>query len=150
MQTKPFFLAVGALIDNGKGACLLLKRSELSTFFPGAWETPGGKSDEGESFTEALMREVREEAGLEISLDGLVGASEFELPEKKSEGKPGKKIVLLYMKAHVVSGQVTLSDEHQDFAWLPFSKFRTKSLTPALASLVEKLKIEETSHICSQ
>lgn len=134
MQSKPYGLAVGALIDNGKGAYLLLQRTESSKHFAGAWETPGGKLDTGESFAEALVRESREEVGLEIVLDGLVGASEFELPHIK--------VVLLYMKAHVVSGEVILSHEHQDYTWLPLSEFRTRQLTPALASLVEKLKIE--------
>ena len=134
MQSKPFGLAVGAFIDNDKGTYLLLQRTESAKHFPSAWETPGGKLDKGESFAEALVREAKEEVGLEIVLDGLVGASEFELPHIK--------VVLLYMKAHIVSGDVILSHEHQDYTWLPLSEFYTKQLTPALASLVKKLKFE--------
>ncbi|MFC1634705.1 NUDIX hydrolase [Planctomycetota bacterium] len=133
-MSKGYGLAVGALIENDKGEYLLVQRIKTSKFFTGMWETPGGKLDPGESFADALVREAKEEIGLEIVLDGLAGASEFELPHIK--------IVLLYMKAHVVSGEVILSHEHQDYAWLPLSEFRTKPLTPALASLVEKLKSE--------
>lgn len=136
MQLKPPSLAVGTLIDNGEGTYLLLQRSETSKHFAGAWETPGGKLNKGESFTDALVREAREETGLEIVLDKLAGASEFPFPEEN----PEKLIVMLYMYAHKVSGKVTLSEEHQDSVWLPLSEFRTKKLTPALASFVEKLK----------
>ena len=133
-MSKGYGLAVGALIKNDQGEYLLVQRIKTSKFFAGMWETPGGKLDPGESFEEALVREAKEEIGLEIALDGLAGASEFELPHIK--------VVLLYMKARVVSGEVTLSDEHQDHAWLPLSECHTKSLTPAFASLVEKLKEE--------
>jgi 8-oxo-dGTP diphosphatase len=145
MQTRPFFLAVGALIKNKKGAYLLIRRSKSSSYCSGAWETPGGKPDEGESISEALVREAREETDLEIALDGLAGASEFPHPEEN----PDKQIVMLYMNASILTDEEIIDEklkehlkdkkEHDDYDWFPLSEF-PEPLTPALKSFVENLK----------
>ena len=92
---------------------MLLQRSGQSKHFANCWETPGGKPGPGESFDQALVREIREETGLEVQLDGAVGASEFELEKIR--------VVVLYMDAHVVGGRFRLSKEHSGRKWLPAS-----------------------------
>jgi 8-oxo-dGTP diphosphatase len=47
-------------------AFLLARRREDDPSIPGKWEFPGGKIEEGESETQALIREMREETGLEV------------------------------------------------------------------------------------
>jgi len=131
MSAKPFGLSASALINDGGGRFLLLKRSMESRFFAGQWEAPGGKIRTGESFDYALLREVKEETGLTISLDGVVGASEFELPHTR--------VALLCMKAHVVFGEVRLSEEHEEFVWLPLQEFSTKNLTVGLRKVLNSL-----------
>lgn len=134
MLEKPFGLAVGAFINNGKGCYLLIQRSQKSNHFADCWETPGGKMEYGEPFDLALMREVKEETGLTISLDGVAGVSEFELPHIR--------VVMLYMKAHVVEGEISLSEEHKDYLWLPLKKFQEKMLTPALEKVLQNVVFE--------
>ena len=55
---------VGALIYNDKNEVLLLRRNEDGR--RKTWAMPGGKTEEGETFREALGREVMEELGVEI------------------------------------------------------------------------------------
>ena len=55
---------VGALIYNDKNEVLLLRRNEDGR--RKTWAMPGGKVDKGETFDEALSREVMEELGVEI------------------------------------------------------------------------------------
>lgn len=129
MPDKPLGLSVAALIDDGQGRILLLRRSKESNFFAGQWEPPGGKIDQCESFDFALLREVKEETGLIVALDGVAGATEFELPHIR--------VALLYMKAHVVSGEVRLSEEHEEYAWVPLSEFPAKDLSPKLKNFME-------------
>ena len=129
MLDKPLGLSVAAWIDDGQGRILLLRRSKESNFFAGQWEPPGGKIDHGESFDLALLREVKEETGLTVALDCVAGATEFELPHIR--------VALLYMKAHVVSGEVCLSEEHEEYAWVPLSEFPTKDLSPKLRNFLE-------------
>lgn len=133
MSEKPFGLSVSALINDGVGRLLLLKRSAKSRFWAGQWEAPGGKIDAGESFDQTLLRETKEETGLTISLDCVAGVSEFELPHIR--------VVLLFMTAHVVSGEIRLSDEHEEYAWLPIEEFTKKNLTVGLRKALNALSI---------
>ena len=44
----------------------------------GRWEFPGGKREEGESDAEAIMRECKEEFGIDVSVGELLATTEFE------------------------------------------------------------------------
>jgi len=46
---------------------LLFKRSDDSKVFPGFWSIPGGHVDEGEDVLTAIIREVKEETGIDVS-----------------------------------------------------------------------------------
>jgi len=55
------------LIYNSEGDVLLQKRSETKDSFPGRWDSSvSGHVDSGEGYDECVVREAREEIGLEI------------------------------------------------------------------------------------
>lgn len=60
--------SVSAVIRDGRGHVLLGRRADS-----GEWGLPGGNVEIGESVTEAIRREVREETGLEVAVTRLVG-----------------------------------------------------------------------------
>lgn len=59
---------VGAIIRDAQGRVLLEQRSD-----GGEWDIPAGAVDPGETPSEAIRREVREEAGLEVQVVGVAG-----------------------------------------------------------------------------
>ncbi len=63
-------LVVAAVIINDKGEILLAQRPEGKRL-AGKWEFAGGKVEEGESPESALIRELREELGIEITPKNL-------------------------------------------------------------------------------
>ncbi|MBV9728009.1 MAG: NUDIX domain-containing protein [Pseudonocardiales bacterium] len=59
---------VFAVVRDAQGGVLLAQRADTRN-----WELPGGRVEPGESATDALRREVREETGIEIAPAGLAG-----------------------------------------------------------------------------
>lgn len=114
MLPKPFALSAKVVIHDDSGRCLLIKRSMASQGNPGKWDLPGGKVDSGESFDEGLLREVTEETGLAVELECVLGAAESEAPTKR--------VVYLIMGGRLESGEVHLSSEHEDYAWVDRQK----------------------------
>lgn len=126
---KPFKLSPKVIIRDEEDRCLILKRSGRCRHFPGKWEFPGGKMESGEDFEAALMREVNEETGLDISLDRVAGAVGWELP--------GLNVAVLIMEARKEAGTVTLSDEHTDFDWVTPEDLPGADMCDSLLSFVK-------------
>ena len=122
MSQNPFRLSAKVVIVDADGRVLLLKRSRASKNNAGTWEFPGGKTDPGETFDQALLREVNEETGLQISLEHVVGAGEADWGERK--------IAYLFLEARHVNGAVRLSEEHDAFVWVKPSELPQQNLAP--------------------
>jgi 8-oxo-dGTP diphosphatase len=92
-------LVVAGALQNGAGAWLVQKRP-LGKPDAGLWEFPGGKIDEGETPDAALVRELREELGLQIDQKNVA-------PWTFSTGilpATGQSIILLLFRVHRWSG----------------------------------------------
>jgi len=109
-DSKPVRLSVKALVTDSDGRRLVLKRSMASKNNPGKWDLPGGKCDPSEAIDEGLRREVLEESGLEIEVGRVIGAAESE--------SPSNRVAYLVFEALARPGEVRLSGEHDEFAWL--------------------------------
>ena len=107
---KPFILSPRALVHDGQGRYLFLRRAAASRRFGGHWEPPGGKVDAGEAIDVALEREVMEETGLRIHDLHVLGAVEGDTPETR--------YVSVIFAAICEPGDLLLSEEHDDGVWL--------------------------------
>lgn len=92
------------------GLILLLKRVDYSKNFPGLWDLPGGKPDEGETIEETLIREVREETSYQISVSKNLGDYFGE--------SLGRKIKFTVFDVNVTDGTLQISEDHSEFRWL--------------------------------
>lgn len=66
-----FTLCVGGLTYDGSGRLLLVRRGNEPG--RGLWSVPGGRVEAGEDDAAALVREMREETGLEVAPGRLIG-----------------------------------------------------------------------------
>lgn len=99
-------LFVGAVVRRDDE--ILLVRQSVGHSLAGQWTVPWGRVDAGESPMSAAIREVREEAGVQASVEGLLGVQE--LPEPHQGG-----VALVYLCKHL-SGDLVPQDTETDAA----------------------------------
>jgi 8-oxo-dGTP diphosphatase len=68
---RPVVPCVGAVVHDPAGRLLLIQRAHAP--HPGRWSLPGGRVEPGESVEQAVVREVREETGLDVRAGAHVG-----------------------------------------------------------------------------
>ena len=95
------------------------------------WEFPGGKLEDGESPEAALIREIREELNVEISIGKLLRTVEYDYP--------GFHLVMHCFLCSISSGVLTLN-EHEDARWLSVSELGSVAWLPADLLLLEDLQ----------
>ena len=98
--------------------------------YRGWWEFPGGKIEAGETFTQALQREIFEELHVEIDVGDLVATVEYDYPEFR-------------MKMHcyfcaIKSGELEVL-EHEDYRWLGAENLYSVKWLPSDLELLEKI-----------
>jgi mutator protein MutT len=72
-------VSAALIFRDGK---LLITQRHAGAHLGGLWEFPGGKRETGETFEECLVREIREELGVEISVVSLFAEIFHDYPEK--------------------------------------------------------------------
>ena len=72
-------VAAALVFRDGK---LLITQRPADAHLGGLWEFPGGKREPDETFEECLVRELREELGIEVAVGELVESLTHEYPEK--------------------------------------------------------------------
>ena len=116
MKERKIKVLVGGLIKKD-GKYLMLKRHHKDDVYPGKWEFPSGGIDFGEEVEDALIREVREETGLDISemKRRIIGVTKY-IIEKEDFIRDSFQIN--YLIEHIEIEDIKLSDEHEEFDWV--------------------------------
>src|SRR6266480_6177819 len=103
-NSAQFRIGVFALIFDEDQRVLLARRRDIDW-----WNLPGGGMEAGETVDEALWREVREETGLEVEVERLVGVY----------SKPQKQEVVLTFRCHITSGTLQPTEETSESQFFP-------------------------------
>lgn len=125
-----------------------MKDSKKGGAYSDCWHIPGGGIDEGENQKEALIREIKEETGIDISL------YKIELIDSSGKGESQKtlktgELVLCEMQFYVYKVilddknadeiRVKLDDDLVNFQWTEIDDLKKIKLTPPSVGLFKKL-----------
>lgn len=124
-RTERVELAVLCLIKDGSRVLL---QNRVKKDWQG-YTLPGGHVEKGESFVEAVIREMQEETGLTIQRPKLVGIKQFPIDS-------GRYIVLLF-EATQFTGEV-VSSEEGEMEWI---ERKDLAKIPAVDDLQELLRV---------
>lgn len=119
-------VVAGALISGGR---LLVAQRARPPELAGLWELPGGKVAPGESDAHALIRELREELGADVTVGAQVGA-DVEL---------SPTMVLRAYRVQLTAGQVQALD-HRQLRWVAAAELDGLAWVPADTAWLPELK----------
>lgn len=125
-------IKAGASCAIGDGDRLLLTRREDN----GLWCLPGGGVEIGETWSEAAVREAREETGLDVEVDSVLAA--YSNPDVVIVYPDGRRRAIfgVCFRAHVVAGSAGGSDEVTESAWFTAADTARLPIIPAHRPLV--------------
>ncbi len=126
----PPVATVGGLIYNPEGEVLMIRTFKWSR----KWGIPGGKIKTNETALSALIREMREETGLELEDAELVLVQDCIRPVDFF--KPAHFILLCYT-AHVESISVKLNEEADEYVWVRPEEALSMPLNQPTRTLLE-------------
>lgn len=125
---------VSAAVVIRDGRILLTRRME-GAHLAGMWEFPGGKVEPGEDPEAAVVRECREECGVELEV--------LDVLEVTFHRYPTKDVLLLFYECRMKGDRDIQHLGVADHAWVLPSELRRYPLPPPDERLVRKLEHRE-------
>ena len=95
------------MLASRRGRLLLVRRNHEPRL--GEWSFPSGFVDAGEALEEAATRETKEQTGLDVRIERLLGAY----------SRPGERVIFIAYAARVTSGRIEVGPECQDVRFFP-------------------------------
>jgi len=123
---------VTAAIIKDENRLLIAKRHSKDPL-GGKWEFPGGKIEPGETPQECLVREIKEELGVEVKIGPFYDDNVYSSQDHD--------IHLLFYWAEVINGEV-ISVVHDDLKWTTIEELVNFDFAPADIPIVKRLEKE--------
>ncbi|NNH75852.1 NUDIX domain-containing protein [Nocardia uniformis] len=126
-------VAVSALVRNSHGQILMIHRTDN-----GKCSIPGGGMEVGETPAQAVVREVREETGIDVTVTGLVGI--FSNPEHViayDDGEVRQEFSICFT-ADPVGGALQTSSESKSVGWIEPEDLVNLAIHPSIWLRIER------------
>ncbi len=124
---------VGALIFNPEGKMLLVRSHK----FHDKYVVPGGHIEVGEKMTEALIREAKEETGLDVYDLEFIFFQEFIQDESFWKNM---HFIFFDFACKTDSSQVTLNEEAQSYVWVTMEEALALPIDDYTGNAIRELK----------
>jgi 8-oxo-dGTP diphosphatase len=95
MEPQVIEVSAGLIFRDGK---LLIAQRYADAHLGGLWEFPGGKREAGETFEQCLVRELREELGVEVRVG--------EMFDSVTHAYPDKTVHLRFFVSEIIAGEL--------------------------------------------
>jgi 8-oxo-dGTP diphosphatase len=130
--SRPLLLVAAAALVDADGRVLIAQRA-ADKEMPGLWEFPGGKVHDGETPEQALVRELGEELGIDVS-ESCLGAFAF----ASHTYERFHLLMPLYLCRKWVG--VPSAREHQALRWVRPQALANFAMPPADVNLIAMLR----------
>jgi len=139
---RPIVGAGALMIENGK--LLLIKRGAKPG--QGRWSIPGGIVELGERVQDAIIREVKEECGLDIEVEGLMDV--FDSITRDEKGRIQYQFVVVNFLAKIRGGILKNADDVLEARWVQLNEVEEYNLTNSFRAFFQKHH-EKLKHLSS-
>lgn len=129
---RTVIVAAAVLVENG---AVLLSRRKVGTHLAGLWEFPGGKVEAGEDPKDALVRELREELGIEAVVKDIVCVTFHRYEDAE------KAVLLLFYEAtRRPESPPPRALDVAEVAWVRAEELDARSFPPADIEVLAKVR----------
>lgn len=118
------------IVLNEKKEVLILKRAPSARSFGGYWNFPGGGVEPGETIESAAVRELKEEAGVDVSEKDLVYFEVASLP----------KLMVHYFMTNKFENEVEINWESTDYKWVKLKDIKKMRFIPLTPNMLDDVK----------
>ena len=128
---------VGAIVHDNVGRLLVIQRGQEPA--KGRWSLPGGRVHADEPFVDAVMREVREETGLDVVVGEMVGSVVRSAPD-------GSTYDIRDFRAFVDGSPTPVAgDDADDARWLGLAELRDLPTSEGLLEALDEWGVLPTA-----
>jgi len=124
-------VGTGAVVHRGNRILLVKRRNPPNQ---GRWALPGGLVELGETTQDAVVREILEETGLKVKIEGLLDVQTDVHVDGSS--KLEYHYVLVDYLARPVSGRLKLNPESSDARWFTASQTRPLNMSDGTRNVI--------------
>lgn len=120
-------VAVTAFVLDDAGRLLLIRRSDNDL-----WALPGGAQEIGEYIADTVVRETKEESGIDVEVTGVVGV--YTNPHHVvafSDGEVRQQFSICF-RARPTGGSPAVSDESTDVRWFARDELDELPIHPSM------------------